>query len=560
MLTELNVKNFAIIDELGTSFGRGLNIISGETGAGKSIIVGAISLLLGDRATSDMIRSSEDAAEIEAQFNISENKIVKEKLRLLDFYEGDDLVIKRVVSRSGRNRIYINGHLATLNTLSSISESLVNICGQHEHQVIMNEENHIDILDEFGGILPLREEYKDIYNEFQSLILRLNELNTTNKKRIEKEDLIKFQLGEINTASLKPGEDSRLADEKKVITNVQKLKDCAEKAYEVMYGRSTSLLFELKNVISYIKEIKKIDEGLQLPEQELDATYYQLEDAALIIRNYIKNLSFDPVRLEIIEERLETLRKLKKKYGDTIEEILAAKVRMEMELGAISAADVEIEKIAREIALKESALMDKAEVLSKKRATVAAHLKKVVEEEIHTLKMDRAHFEVVFKKRLTEKNESLLGPKGYDSIEFYLSTNVGEEIKPLNHVASGGELSRIMLVMKKVLASTGSVGTIIFDEVDTGIGGATAEIVGQKLKDVSMNHQVLCITHLPQIACFGDRHYRVWKEIFRDRTNTCLDILTENERLDEITRMLGGVDPTKKTREHAKEMLMLSRR
>jgi DNA repair protein RecN (Recombination protein N) len=558
MLTELNIRNFAIIDELKVSFADGLNVITGETGAGKSIIMGAVSLLLGDRASSDMIRSFEDSAVVEALFDVGEKEELKEKLRQMGFSEGHELVLKRIVSRSGKNRVYINGHLANLGMLSAISESLINLCGQHEHQIILNADNHIDILDEFGNLLSLRSEYRDLYDRYQSLNERIRELVSIKKSREDKEEFLRFQLKELDDAGICPGEDTALLEEKKILTNVQKLMDYAGTARDDLYAKSGSILEELRGVITNIHEIRKIDQRLDVSEKDLDGIYYQLEDAAMTLRDYEKHLSYDPARLETIDDRLELLGRLKRKYGSTLEDVLKKRADLEGQLKAIESVDMEIEQVSRAAEREKAIVVEKARLLSQRRRETASVMKKEIEDEIHTLRMAKARFEVTFGTPASGQEEMPFHSKGIDDVEFYLSTNIGEAMKPLNRIASGGELSRIILAMKKVLAKTGSVGTIIFDEVDSGIGGATAEDVGRKLRDVSEHHQILCITHLPQIACFGDRHYRVVKAVSGDRTITSVDVLSEQDRLDEIARMLGGTELTKKTREHAREMLELS--
>jgi DNA repair protein RecN (Recombination protein N) len=570
MLTELSIRNFAIIDELKVSFAEGLNVLTGETGAGKSIIIGAVSLLLGDRASSDMIRSFEDSAVVEALFDVGGKKNLSDRIREMGFHGGEDLVLKRVVSRSGKNRVYINGQLATLGMLSDLSESLINICGQHEHQVILNAANHIEILDEFGGLLTLRAEYREHYDQYQSLNDKIRNLLTTKKNRGEKEDLLRFQKNELDEAEVYIGEDIALLEQKKILSNVRKLMEFAGRAHEALYGRTDSILEELRGAITNVREIKKIDQGLKLHEQELDAVYYQLEEAARTINDYNRNLSYDPARLEAIEDRLELLGRLKRKYGRTLEDVVKKREEIEEELRTISSVDEEIEQVSKTTELQRSKMLEKAKQLSQKRQEAASILKGAVEDEIHTLRMEKSVFDVVFRDascgnmlQNTEGNATCprnecINARGIDDVEFYLATNVGEALKPLNRIASGGELSRIILAMKKVLAKTGSVGTIIFDEVDSGIGGATAEDVGRKLKDVSKHHQILCITHLPQIASFGDRHYRVVKAVSDERTVTSVDVLSSEERLDEIARMLGGAEMTKKTREHAREMLVRS--
>jgi len=560
MLTELSIRNFAIIDEMKVSFTDGLNVITGETGAGKSIIIGAVSLLLGERASADMIRSFEESATVEALFDIGEKDELKKRIRQMGFHVGKELILKRIVSRTGKNRVYIDGQLATLGMLSAISEALINICGQHEHQVILNADNHIYILDEFGDLLPIRLEYADMYGQYLSLKEKIGEHLSVKKTRGEREDLLRFQFKEIDDAGIRPGEDAALLEEKKVLNNVQRLMEYAATAHDILYGRAGSVLGELRGAIASIREIKKIDTGLRLSDADLDNIYYQLEEVALAIRDYMKNLSYDPARLATIDDRLELLGMLKRKYGRTLEEVLQRRLQIGEELKAIESVDDEIEKMSKELEALSPKLLEKARHLSKGRRDTASVLKKAIDWEIHSLKMENAVFDVVFKTQEGNQGSGLFNPRGIDEVEFFLATNVGESLKPLNRIASGGELSRIMLALKNVLANTGSVGTIIFDEVDSGIGGATAEGLGKKLKDVAKHHQILCITHLPQIACFGDTHYRVVKTVSGERTIASIDVLSEKDRLDEIARMLGGAELTKKTREHAREMLELCRR
>jgi DNA repair protein RecN (Recombination protein N) len=557
MLIELSIRNFAIIDALNIAFAEGFNVISGETGAGKSIIIGAVSLLLGDRASADMIRTDEDAAVVEALFDLRGNPSLRTKLGELGLDARDELTIRRVISRSGKNRIYINDSPVTLATLSAVGESLMNICGQHEHQALLNADHHIDILDESGELLPLRADYAETYRRGQGLRERQRSLAGLREKRVEREDFLRFQIREIADAKPSAGEDAALSDEKKRLNNVQKLMDYAGQAHDRLYGKSGCILEELKRTIAEIREIREIDHQLNLQEQDLDALYFQLEDAALTLRNYSKRLSYDPDRLAFIDDRLETLGHLKRKYGGTIESVLTRQAYMETERHEIGDADEEMERVSAELEVQTILLKEKALGLSQKRREKAVLLEKAIEEEIRALDMGAAQFQVRFKDMGRVQGIAAIPftERGQDDVEFYLSTNIGEALKPLNRIASGGELSRIILAMKKVLARSGAVSTIVFDEVDSGIGGATAEIVGEKLKEVALHHQVLCITHLPQIACFGDRHYRVVKRVSDGKAKTCMEALSREERLDEITRMLGGIELTRKTRDHAREML-----
>jgi len=560
MLAELSIRNFAIIDSLNVAFTGGLNVISGETGAGKSIIVGAVNLLLGDRASNELIRSSEDSAVVEARFVLDGRTNIKAWLKDRGLYEDGDLVVRRIIARSGKNRVFINGNLATLNMLSSLGGFLVDVCSQHEHQVLLQTDRHIDILDEFGNILDMRNEYTGHFHQYQTLKERRNALVRANEEKSRREELLRFQVEEIEKSDIQIGEDIALRDEKKILSSAQKLREHGEIAYTTLYGREGSLLEELGAVREKIREIGVIDKGFVVKEQDVDALYFGLEDLALGLREYLKNIQDDQGRLEEIDDRLELLGTLKRKYGTTLEDILIRRDTMMAELEEMTRMEEEIVSCERDLSAKEALLAKMAERLSGLRKKWARTLEELVEKEIHELCMENTAFKVVFLNESSAEIPPAFTEKGIDGIEFYLSTNIGESLKPLHRIASGGELSRIVLALKKVLAMAGSVGTVIFDEVDSGIGGAAAEMVGYKLKDVATHHQVICITHLPQIACFGDTHYLVTKSVAEGRTHTGVSPLNESERLNEVARMLGGVETTETTRLHAAEMLQGSRR
>jgi DNA repair protein RecN (Recombination protein N) len=388
----------------------------------------------------------------------------------------------------------------------------------------------------------------------------MGELEARNNEKSQREELLKFHLDEIEKSDVKIGEDIALQGEKRILGNAQRLDAYAGRAHDALYVAEGSVLERLGGVVDDIKEIRKIDPTLKISEEDMDSVFFNLEEISFVLRDYVKGITFDPVRLEAIEDRLEYLGRLRRKYGATIEDILRRKEEITEELEGIAYLGEEIARLSDEISQRETLLLGKAGDLSEKRRKSAGDLKGMIEDEIHSMRMADTVFDARFANGIGEADVSSLNPKGMDEVEFYLSTNVGEELMPLNRIASGGELSRIVLAVKKVLAGTGAVGTVVFDEVDSGIGGAAAEVVGEKLKDVSRHHQVICITHLPQIACFGDTHFLVSKKVRGDRTNAAVNLLSEKERLDEITRMLSGVEMTKKTRQHASEMLKMSKR
>lgn len=556
MLNELYIENFAIIDSLRVSFSDGMNVLSGETGAGKSIIVGAVSILLGDRASNDLIRSSADSALVEAQFDISTNAGARSILQELDIYKDGDLVITRILSRSGKNKILVNGRLVTASMLSSITETLVNICGQHEHQVLLQRDNHIDILDEFGELLQEREEYLRYFSEYRTMKDELESMKAAARDRSRREELIRFQLDEIEKTAPATSEDRDLAEEKSVLANSRKLRELAEEAYGSLYGNEGSALEKLDWIRSMVAEIKTLDPGLAVSKETMDSIYFSLEDTALNLRDYLGGITHDPRRLEEIDDRLELLGILKRKYGGSLEAVLEKQESLSRDLAAMEHLEETLDGLEAAIDEKKELLQGLALKLSDKRKKAARALERAVKAELRDLRMPNTTFAVDFGSD-AGRDDALppLHGKGLDQVEFYLSANRGERLKPLNRVASGGELSRIVLALKKVLVHNASAETVIFDEVDSGLGGAAAEMVGAKLRDISQRHQVVCITHLPQIASFASTHFLVTKGVSDDRTMALVQQLNEGERIEEVARMLGGVEMTDTTREHAREMM-----
>jgi DNA repair protein RecN (Recombination protein N) len=553
MLLELRIKNFAIIDELNLSFSKGFNILSGETGAGKSIILNAVHLLLGDKATEEWIRSSEEEANVEALFDISGNLEVKQKIKekaphVQGTGEEDSLFIRRVISRSGRGKVFINGNMATLGALSEVGEELLSIYGQHEHQSLQRVETHIDILDEFGGLLGLREEFQARYEEFVSLSEEVERIRTEKERRAKEGELMAFQSKEIVASGIQIGEEESLKEDRTILTHAKKLMDFARACEETLYSEEGSMIGKIQKILNQGRDMAAIDPSLSHLLKALDSALIQLEEIALAFRDYSRRVEINPVRLDEIENRLEEIDRLKRKYGSTIVEILAFKQRVDGALKSYTSDEEKLSQLESRLEPLRQIVNNLGKKLSGERKRVASELKKSVEKELNSLGMKRTIFEIHI-------DPLPLSPKGVDRVEFLISPNIGEEVKPLAKIASGGELSRIMLAMKRILAKVGGRQVLVFDEVDAGIGGAMAEVVGRKLRELSRHHQVICVTHLPQIACFADQHHSVRKEVKSGRTITLVDRLDKESIVDEIARMLGGLKVTEKTKAHAKEMI-----
>jgi DNA repair protein RecN (Recombination protein N) len=565
MLSELAIRNFAIIDELALSFSHGFNVLSGETGAGKSIILNAINLLKGKRTTADIIRSDEEEATVEALFDISKDHSLFNKLLDLGIESEDNLIIKRVISHSGKNKIFINGGLATLGMLGGIGDSLITISGQHENQVLLDSERHIDLLDEFGGLLSLREKVEALYQDITTRCHKLKEIDLDAKKRAERASLLEFQCNEIENSHLKTQEDEHLKGEKNRLIHSETLLRHSNHAYETIYNANESVIEKLKVVIRNVREMSEIDPSLKGVYDAMDSSVIELEDIAISLRDYSQKIEFDANQLEEIETRLLEINRLKKKYGSEIDEILQYKDRAYEELNEISQNHENLSRFKEEIHGLKREMLGLCEELSAMRKTAAKRLKAGIEKELSSIGMDKTVFEVNIinypikpKGNETEKwsiDGLKMTNKGIDHVEFLFSPNPGEHPRPLSRIASGGELSRVILALKSILAKEGEVETLIFDEVDAGIGGRVADIVGEKLKSISKFHQVICITHLPQIAGFADAHYFISKGLKDGRTVTSVKRLNKEQRVDEIARMLGGREISDKVREHAREMI-----
>ncbi len=549
MLTDLIIKNFAIIDRLHVSFGPGFNILTGETGAGKSIIIDAVGLLLGERARPDLIRTGEDEASVEAVFDLSGQPGLVALVEAAGFEGGDELLVRRTIARNGRNRIYVNGSLATLGQLQPLSSRFLTIYGQHASQSLQRADSHLRQLDRFAGLAQLLTEYRGHFDRLHALGERLAQLDEAERERQQRLDLLNFQSREISEAKIRAGEDDELEAERLLLQHAERLSTVTQGGYEELYGQERAICERLGGIAAGLAELASIDPQLGVLAETLQSAHYSLEDAAMELRSHGERISFEPGRQNEVEERLAQLGGLKRKYAPTLEAILAHLEQVDGEIADLSNIDAAREQLQQQLAKTREQLEEAGGRISVQRREAARQLHEAVERELKGLAMPKARFEV----RLVPLAEP--GPRGLERGEFYLAANPGEAAKPLAKIASGGELSRIMLALKRAAPDGDGIPTLIFDEVDAGIGGVAATAVGEKLRGVARGAQVLCITHLPQVAAFADCHYRVEKGETDGRTMTRLVTLEGEERVLEMARMLGGARVTDRTLEHARELI-----
>lgn len=556
MLAELAIKNIAIIESVTVSFQKGFTVLTGETGAGKSIIIDSIHLLVGGRGSSDFVRHGADKAEIEGLFLIEDDHpaIAKCSEFGIEIEEGM-LLLKRDIYPSGKSVCRVNGKLVTITILREIGRTLVDIHGQHDNQEMLDEKSHLRLLDEFGGkeIYPALNEYQSIYREYVKIKKDLASLNENEQMMAQRLDLLKFQLNEITNAQLKIGEDEQLLTEKKKLTNFEKLFSSLNTTYEALQGEQKGLDW-VGLALSNLDEAQTIDEELKEIYSIVSNSYYQLEDIVHTLRDKLDELEYDPNRLNEIENRLNIIHQMKRKYGDSIEAILEYCAKIDDEIEMITNRESHIETLNKKLVSIEKDLLVEANHLTSLRKNAAEKLTEAIHKQLKDLYMDKTVFEVKF----FEQDNIEFQPDGIDKIEFYMSTNPGEPLKPLAKIASGGELSRIMLALKTIFSQHQGVTSIIFDEVDTGVSGRVAQAIGEKIYRISVNSQVLSITHLPQVAALCDHHFFIRKEIKEHRTITSIQQLSECERIEEIARMISGSHITTATEEHAKELLDLA--
>ncbi len=557
MLLQLNISNFALIENLSISFENGFNILSGETGAGKSILIDAINYVLGVKFTKSSIRTGEKKTFVEAVFTI-ENGKTKNVLEKLEIEFDDILIISREAFQSGKNIAKINGKTVILNQIKEVSETLMDIHGQHENQNLMNVEKHITYVDNYGyeALKKTKVEYKIYYNELKEINSKINELKDKTGKNDKILDFLKYQVDEINEAKLNIGEDEGLEEKYLIVSNSESIKKILSNSYERLYNGSENVDSIFDGIGIIIKELGTIElnsKEIKNIKDSLEEIYYNLEQNISEIRNIKDNIEFDDKELEYINNRLYIIDILKKKYGKSIEEILNYKEKIIKEYDELTHCAEIIEALEEKRKNSFKKVMFYAKELHGIREKIAKSLEAKVLNELKYIGLEKSTFKVNVTFSEEYANES-----GADKVQFYISTNPGEPLNPLEKIVSGGELSRIMLALKTVFVDKDKIPSVIFDEIDTGISGRVAQSVAEKLYNISNKHQVFCVTHLPQIACMSDIHYLVEKKVQNDKTYTYVNRLSLEEKEKSIARMIGGSELTKLTLENAKEMISLA--
>ena len=556
MLEELVIKNFAIISDLRLSFEKGMTVLTGETGAGKSIIIDAVGLLVGGRGSADFIRHGEEKSVLEGQFFVNQ-RVLPELKEISDAMgleiEDQTVIISRTIFRSGKNICRVNNQLVNTTALKQIGHFLVDIHGQHEHQDLMNSDRHIGYLDQFAlnKIQPILEDYQVVYKKQQALTKQIRQLETNEKEFAQRMDMLNFQREEIETADLTIGEEQKLLEERQMLVNHQKITDALNMSYQFIQNDEINSLSNVGQAMSELETISDLTENFKALYDEVASSYYQLEEAARTIQSELDGIEMDEEALNRVEDRLNIIRQMKRKYGDSEESILEhyQKVVKELEDSLFSEATQEcLEKELAEVT-------EKMEKLSGQLTTIRHEKAEVLEEAIVSQLKDLYLEKTVFKVVVTPCAPTEMGS---DLVTFFISTNPGEEPKPLTKVASGGELSRVMLGMKSIFSESQGITSIIFDEVDTGVSGRVAQAIANKIHQIATGSQVLCITHLPQVAAAADHHYFIEKNVVDERTQTTVYPLKTTQRVEEVARMLAGEVITDLSKEHAKELLNLS--
>src|SRR4051794_37344407 len=554
MLLELVVENYAVVERLRIHFHAGLNLLTGETGSGKSIVVDALGLLLGARASADMVRTGEGRARVAGIFDVKDHAGVRRLLEPagLEVEEGE-LLVEREILASGKSRAFVGSRPVAVSLLKSLAPHLADIHGQHDQQLLFSSEAQRDMLDAFAANRELLDRVAGVFGQWRGAAAELEELERSEQEKLRLLDLWSFQRNEIESAAFEPDEDAALENERRVLQNVQRLQVAAAAAYDAVYESPESALSLARTAGKRVDELCRIDSSLEGLREHLKAADLSLQEASYSLRDYLSNLEANPARLEEIETRLATLDKLKRKYGQSLAEVLAFLAEVRQQIAAVEQSGERMEQLRA--AQKELAgqLETLATELTERRTAAARKLEKRVEAELAQLAMERTVFRIALSRAEWSAD-------GADAVEFLVSPNLGEEPRPLEKVASGGEISRLALALKTCLAAPKSriVRTLVFDEVDAGVGGSAAEGVGRRLKKLSAANQVLCVTHLPQIAGFADHHYRVEKQESNGRTVAVLEELDAASRTREIGRMLSGQKLTPEALKNAEQLIRMS--
>jgi DNA repair protein RecN (Recombination protein N) len=540
MLRFLSIRNVAVIDALEVEFEPGLNVLTGETGAGKSIVIEAVALLGGGRASADLVRTGEDTASVQAIFEAS---------------DGREILVRREISAQGRSRAFVDGALATTAMLKEICEGLVDLHGQHDQQALLDPGSHLGVLDVYANVTSLSQLVEGAFSQWRALTSERQRLLMDEQQKVARLELAGFHLAEIEKAAPgAPTEDEDLAVERQLLANADKLARLCAEAYESLYDGENAALAGLGVTWKKVSELAAIDARFRSHADARDAIKSQLEDLAFFLRSYASGIDASPQRLQAVEDRLALLERLKKKHGPTLADVVAKRERLRMEIEELAQVSSRATQLDEELGRARNAFLKAATQLSEARREAAVRFSRALERSLAELSMAKTRCEVRFSGPLPESQWS---EHGFDQAELYISPNPGEEVRPLARIASGGELSRVMLALK-TLASTDAAGkTLIFDEVDAGIGGAVADVVGKRLQELGAKYQVLCITHLPQIAAYGGTHYLITKRVQSGRTLTSIAPVAGDAREQELARMIAGAEPTAAVRTSAREMLAI---
>ncbi|MBC2177162.1 DNA repair protein RecN [Listeria booriae] len=553
MLQELTIRNFAIIESLNLSFQEGMTVLTGETGAGKSIIIDALGLLVGGRGSVDFIRHGEEKLEIQGLFTINpQNKGCLEALESNGIDASDHMVVlERTLFQSGKNTCRINGKLATTGVLREIGSRLIDIHSQHEHQELMNDEFHLQLLDRFAWkeIASTLSQYEAKYAEYKEMKAKWHNWTKNEQELAQRLDMLRFQQDEITNADLRLGEEEALMEQKHVLANFEKINENLQNAYTALQGEERGLEF-VSEAMRYVGAASDILPEFKTLSESVASSFYLLEESAMQIRQELDKLEFQPDELDTIESRLNELNQLKRKYGKTVEAIIHYNEEIDQEILELSDRETHLGQLEKELESAKQDLQKLAEKLTTIRQKAAKQLEKQIKNELNQLYMEKAIFQVNFATPASEFTEN-----GIDKVAFYMSTNPGEPLKPLSRIASGGELSRMMLALKTIFSRHQGITSIIFDEVDTGVSGRVAQAIAEKIYAVAVGSQVLCISHLPQVAAMADHHFYISKTTTANRTMTSVTALSGDEKVEEISRMIAGIEVTDVTKQHATEML-----